>query len=83
MKTAENISSPYGIDVKKYSAFNKLIRTTAWINRFINNLKYEIKKKGPLSNEEIEKTCHGSSTSKKKLLVEGQRWKDQTKTLVN
>ena len=56
MKKAENIISSYGIEVKKYSTFNKLIRTTAWINRIINNLKSDIKKKGPLSNEETKKS---------------------------
>ena len=55
MKNAENISSPCGIDFKKYSALNKLIRTTAWVNRLINNLKSDSKKKGPLLNEENEK----------------------------
>ena len=55
VKNPENICSPYGIEVKKYSAFNKRIHTVAWI-RFINNLKFSIKKKGPLSKEETEET---------------------------
>ena len=45
MKKAENISSIYSIEVKEYSTFNKLIRTTAWANSFINNLKSKIKNK--------------------------------------
>ena len=45
MKKAENISSIYGIKVKEYSSFNKLIRKTAWANSFVNNLKSKIKNK--------------------------------------
>ena len=76
MKKTENISSSYVIDVKKYSAFNEQIHTTAWINRFINNLQSDGKKKGPLLKEEIEKaklSCV-KHIQKNKLLVKGQRW---------
>ena len=51
VEEAENISSPYGIDVKKYSPTNKLIFTTAWISIFISNLKSDMRKKDSLSND--------------------------------
>lgn len=51
VEEAENISSPYGIDVKKYSPTNKLILTTAWISIFISNLKSDMRKKDSLSND--------------------------------
>ena len=69
MKKTDKISSPYSADVSMYSAFNKFNHIAAWISRFINNLKSDIKKKGLLSIEETEKA--------KKLLFEGQRWKDK------
>ena len=51
VEEAENVSSPYSIDVKKYSLTNKLILTTAWINIFISNLKSDMRKKDSLSND--------------------------------
>ena len=67
MKKAENISSIYGIKVKEYSSFNKLIRKTAWANSFVNNLKSKIK------NKYIDK----------KTISRRSGWEGQTETLVN
>ena len=44
---------PFGIKIEDYSSIKKLTRTTAWVFRFINNIKQETKIKGELISEEI------------------------------
>ena len=38
-ENTEEIVPPFGIDCEKYSSFTKLIRVTAWIQRFISRIK--------------------------------------------
>ena len=35
----ESEKLPYGIDIKRFSSCNKLIRVTAWIDRFVSKLR--------------------------------------------
>ena len=44
---------PFGIKIEDYSSIKKLTRITAWVFRFINNIKQETKIKGELISEEI------------------------------
>ncbi|CAL1264768.1 unnamed protein product [Larinioides sclopetarius] len=41
------------IDICKYSNLKKLVRVTAWVKRFITNLKNSVKNRNPLTTEEV------------------------------
>ena len=45
---------PFGLDPEKYSSYSKLIRVTAWMNRFINNSKKTSNEKRGLQIQELE-----------------------------
>ncbi len=37
--THDSMNPPYGIDITRFSSFIRLVRVTAWVNRFISKLK--------------------------------------------
>ena len=51
-------SGPLTIDIKRYSTSNKLVRMTAWIMRFVNNLKGFHEKSNILNVREIQEAKH-------------------------
>ncbi|XP_064479062.1 uncharacterized protein LOC135392275 [Ornithodoros turicata] len=56
LTTATSTSTvPVLLDINKYSSVLKLHRTTAWVLRYIHNLKSHVRRSGVLSTEEIEK----------------------------
>ena len=42
------------IDFRRYSNYNNIIRITAWINRFVSNLKLKVKKKKILTKPTLQ-----------------------------
>ena len=49
--------SPFGLDAKNYSSYTRLIRVTAWIQRFVSKIKREGKFSGKcLEYEEIKES---------------------------
>lgn len=42
------------IDVSKYSDYNRLVRVTAWVSRFVNNLRVSREKRGERVNGKLE-----------------------------
>ena len=46
-------NTPYEIKMEKFSSFNKLVRTTAWVTRFIRNISNKNKVKTGLSAQEL------------------------------
>ncbi|XP_078334132.1 uncharacterized protein LOC144625796 [Crassostrea virginica] len=53
-ETSAEDRNPYGIDDKRFSSFMRLIRVSAWIDRFIRRLKREKTSTGPLTSKELE-----------------------------
>ncbi|XP_040071825.1 uncharacterized protein LOC120844234 [Ixodes scapularis] len=41
------------MNLENYSSFNKLVRVTAWIKRFVNNIKQQGQRRGALTSDEI------------------------------
>lgn len=42
----ENMKSPFNIDESHYSSLNRLLRVTAWMSRFLNNLRKQTSHNG-------------------------------------
>ena len=51
---AENIPTPFGISGNRFSSFTKLLRVTAYVNRFIMKLKKVNNLNGPITAEEMD-----------------------------
>ena len=51
---AVDITPPFEIEVENYSLLNKVLRITAYANRFIKNLKKNITHRGVLTANEVE-----------------------------
>ncbi|XP_077536014.1 uncharacterized protein LOC144148339 [Haemaphysalis longicornis] len=49
---------PPVIDTERFSSLSKLLRVTAWVLRYVKNLKQEDKVTGPLTTEEVQNAEH-------------------------
>ena len=47
------VKSPFELQLENFSSFNKLVRLTAWLQRFVKKLKKMSKEKGEINAEEI------------------------------
>ena len=52
----KNQKPPFNIQSEDHSSMSRLLRITAWTNRFINNTRSKEKQKGNLCSEELKKS---------------------------
>lgn len=55
LTSSENLTKTELLDLKNYSDLNRVLHVTAWLRRFIHNIKGKQKHTGALTAEEISK----------------------------